>query len=348
MFAVDSPVPEGDSASPPAGQAPMLAHASSSASVSAAAAATVPSDPTVPTVRGDLMSKARKFHVSPRQFVSLVVNGGGSFNYPAAISDVLFVMLIGFIFGAMVPVLPPLIALTMAVMGMVYKYQLVYRTQRAPDSGAAFTPAIINRLAFALGLMQAVVAAMLFVREGPVAGAVTLLPLIATRVFIGTVNTRILSTADLLSLREAVEGDAAHGRMGPPPSTAEAPPSAGAGAAPMAAAATAEEEGDAPASEQDASIVAAFVGEVLETHAYVPESVMPTRDLQPGVLVLPPKVELPPPEEDDDEDDEDERAPPTPSAAEHAEATAAASASATAVTVGDVQAEQMEGGENSV
>jgi len=225
FVAGDSPAPTcaADSKDAPtaAGDVPMLAHASSSAYVSSTLKA-VPTDPSVPAVREDLMAQTRKFHIAPRQFVRLVINGGGSFNYPAAISDVLFVILIGFIFGAMVPILPPLIALTMAVMGMVYKYQLVYRMERAPDSGAAFTPGIINRLAFALGLMQAVVAAMLFVRENIPAGVVTLIPLLATRVFIGTVNTRILATADLLSLREAVEGDEAHGRMGPPPAAAAA------------------------------------------------------------------------------------------------------------------------------
>ncbi len=319
-FADESPVPvEADSkASPATGGAPMLAHASSSASVTPAATVTPPSDPSIAAEQPQLMAKARKFHISPRQFVNLVVNGGGAFNYPAAITDVLFVILIGFIFGAMVPILPPLIALTMAIMGMVYKYQLVYRTQRSPDSGAAFTPAIINRLAFALGLMQAVVAAMLFVRENPAAGAVTLLPLIVTRLFIGTVNTRILSTADLLSLREAVEGDAAHGRMGPPPAVTGTPPSAVAatdeesGGAAEAQAATStgaadeDAEDDEHASDRDAAVVAEFVGEVLATHAYVPASVMPTRDLQPGVVVLPPTVEVPEESDDDNDDDDDE------------------------------------------
>jgi len=50
--------------------------------------------------------------------------------------------------------------------------------------------------------------------------------------------------------------------------------------------------------------VAAFVGEVLASHAYVPPSVMPTRDCQPGVVVLPPTVQLPAGDEDGDGDED--------------------------------------------
>ena len=96
--------------------------------------------------------------------------------------------------------------------------------------------------------------------------------------------------------------------------------------------------------------MAAFVGEVLSTHAYVPPSVMPTRDLQPGVVVLPPTVQLPANDEDADGDgDEDagDTAVPVggvqggvpPGAGPGADAP---STEGGAVTAGDVHPEQVQ------
>ena len=217
-----------------------------------------------------LQDKAAEFGLSPREYFENVVQGGSRFRYEDDLTDVLFVLLIGFIFGAMVPILPPLIALTMAVMGMVYKYKLVYRKTQWMDSGAAFIPMALNRLAFGAGGHCAVISALLYEREQVLPASTTLIPLLFLVVFMYLINRRVLASANELSLREAVEGDVAHGRV--PGGQAEH-------MYPMQAAAVA-----GGGQEDDGLRMRRLIG----GHAYVPDCMIPARDTQPGVVLLPP------------------------------------------------------------
>ena len=57
--------------------------------------------------RPDLEEVAVQFHQSPRHFLDNILDGPGEFDFEDALSEYLFLVLIGFVFGAMVPVLPP-------------------------------------------------------------------------------------------------------------------------------------------------------------------------------------------------------------------------------------------------
>ena len=245
--------------------------------------------------RPDLEEVAAGFSQSPRQFLDNIVDGPGEFDFEDAISEYLFLVLIGFVFGAMVPVLPPLIALCLGVMGTVYRYQLVYLNKRASDTGAAYMPSVLNRLAFALGTQQAVLASLLFVRRQSIAAAFILLPLLVTYLFMKVVNERILGKANQLSLEEAVEADARNAvssrlRRASMSSAAVEASTVDAAVA-TATAGQALSAGQVQKLREEA-IVTEFVRGLLATHAYIPPALLPHRDTQPGIIVLPPVVNV--------------------------------------------------------
>ncbi len=245
--------------------------------------------------RPDLEDVAVGFHQSPRQFVENIVDGPGEFDFEDAISEYLFLVLIGFVFGAMVPVLPPLIALCLGVMGTVYRYQLVYLNKRASDTGAAYVPSVLNRLAFALAMQQAVLASLLFVREQSIAAAFILPPLLVTYLFMKVVNERILGKANQLSLQEAVKADARNATRNR--LRRQSVSNAATEASSVEAAVATASAGQALSSDQlkklrDEAIVTEYVRGLLTTHAYIPPALLPHRDTQPGIIVLPPVVDV--------------------------------------------------------
>ena len=245
--------------------------------------------------RPDLEDVATGFHQSPRQFVDNIVDGPGEFDYEDALSEYLFLVLIGFVFGAMVPVLPPLIALCLGVMGTVYRYQLVYLNKRASDTGAAYVPSVLNRLAFALAMQQAVLASLLFVREQSIAAAFILIPLLVTYLFMKIVNERILGKANQLSLQEAVQADAKNdvrSRL-----RQQSMSNAATEASSVNVAVATATAGQALSAQEikklrEEAIVTEFVRGLLTTHAYIPPALLPHRDTQPGIIVLPPVVDV--------------------------------------------------------
>lgn len=251
-----------------------------------------------PVPREDLEVTAAEFFRSPRQFMEGVVDGPGEFDYEDALSELLFVNLLGFMFGGMVPMLPPLIVLCFTMMGLTMRYQLIYLNAPTRDAGAAWLPRVVNRIVFALIAQQLVLASLLLIQGQPAAGGLCLLPALVTYLFLGVLNNRVFLAANKLSVKEAAEADIIRAAMmGTRPQKLAMSPATMAKKARKAArkARRAAAAGQAPKAlsrEEEERIVGQFMEEMLKTHAYIPPSLLPHRDIQPGVITLPSAVEV--------------------------------------------------------